>query len=180
MAVWLLLTGVASSTGESLGRRVFPAWLVSPKTGAEAVKRFAPTFELIVATVVALVLLLHAVLLGTALGWPEWTANGFAALVGVGMMVVGNIMPRTRPNWVAGLRTKRSLGDPDVWRRTHRWFGGLLLTSGLLVVAASVVAAPIALLTAVVAALASAAVATIVAARERPGSPGSRFRRHAR
>ena len=68
MAVWLLLTGVASSTGERLGRRIFPAWLVSPKTGAEAVKRFAPTFELIVTAVVALVLLLHAVMLGTAAG----------------------------------------------------------------------------------------------------------------
>ena len=34
-AVWFLLVGVASPTGERLGRRVFPNWLVSETTGAD-------------------------------------------------------------------------------------------------------------------------------------------------
>jgi len=39
------------------------------------------------------------------------------------MVVVGNVMPRLRPNWVAGMRATRALTDPDVWRTTHRAFG---------------------------------------------------------
>ncbi len=129
-AAWLLLRGVASPAGERLGRRFFPRWLVSEKTGAQAVERFGPTFDAIVAAVVAGLLLLHVVVLGTVLGWPLWTARVFSALIGAGLVVIGNILPRTRPNWVAGLRTKATLADPDLWRRTHRWFGGLVMMTG--------------------------------------------------
>jgi hypothetical protein len=176
LLVWLLLTGIASGTGERLGRRMFPAWFVSAKTGAGAVDRFGPTFDIIVGAVVALVILFHAVTLGTLLGWPDWTARAFTGLLGVGMAVVGNVMPRTRPNWVAGLRARRTLADPDVWRLTHRWFGSLLMVSGLAVVAVSLVSAPLALGVAAGGALASAVVATVLGGRlpaGRPSAPGS-------
>jgi uncharacterized membrane protein len=48
------------------------------------------------------------------------------------MVVVGNVMPRLRPNWVAGVRVTRTLADPDLWRTTHRAFGAALVGSGVL------------------------------------------------
>lgn len=174
LAVWLLLRLLASSVGERMGRRVFPAWLVSARTGAGAVERFGPTFDAIVAAVVAGLLLFHAVMLGTVLGWPAWTPRVFTALVGAGLCAVGNVMPRTRPNWIAGLRTKRTLSDPEVWRLTHRWFGGLLMLTGLATIAASWFAAPVAVLVGLVGSLVSAFVASIVAGRGRAGASGDR------
>jgi hypothetical protein len=179
LAMWLLLRSVASPAGERLGRRVFPTWLVSERTGAGAVERFGPTFDIIVAVVVGGVLLFHAVTLGTVLDWPAWTPQAFTALVGLGIMVLGNVMPRTRPNWIAGLRTKRTLSDPNVWRTTHRWFGALLMLTGIAVVVTSLVAAPYAILTGLTGGLVSAITATIVARKrgqpdipmDHPGSP---------
>jgi alpha-beta hydrolase superfamily lysophospholipase len=162
---WLLLRGVASPTGERWGRRILPAWLVSERTGSSAVDRFGPTFDVIVAAVVLGVVLFHLVILGTVLGWPRWTAQGFTALIGLGLVVVGNIMPRTRPNWVAGLRTRATLSHPDIWRRVHRWFGALLMVTGLAVVGISFVTAPVALVVAAAGGLGSAVLATLVAGR---------------
>jgi len=174
LAVWLLLRLLASPLGERMGRRFFPSWLVSARTGAGAVERFGPTFDAIVATVVAGLLLFHAVVLGTVLGWPAWTPRAFTALVGAGLVAVGNVMPRTRPNWIAGLRTRRTLSDPDLWRLTHRWFGALLMLTGLATIAASWFGAPVAVLVGVGGSLVSALVASIVAGRSKPGASGDR------
>lgn len=171
LAVWLLLRGLASPAGERVGRRLFPAWFVSERTGATAVSRFGPTYDTIILGTVSLLLLFHVAILAAALGAPSWTARAVTIVLGAGMMAVGNIMPRTRPNWVAGLRTRRTLADPDVWRRTHRWFGALLVVSGVAVVMASFVGAPVALAVAVAGALVSAIVATIAGARGSDSGP---------
>lgn len=165
LTVWLLLRGLASPAGERVGRRIFPSWFLSERTGAAAVGRFGSTYDTIVLGTVSLLLLFHAAILAAAFGAPSWTARAVTIVLGVGMMAVGNIMPRTRPNWVAGLRTRRTLADPDVWRRTHRWFGALLMLSGVAVIVASFVAAPMALAVAAGGALTSAIVATIAGGR---------------
>lgn len=168
---WCLLRAGASPMGERLGRRVLPAWLVSERTGADALDRFGPTFDIIVTAVVGFLLLFHVAILGTALGWPDWTLRAFTATVGLGIIVVGNVMPRTKPNWIAGVRTKRVLSDPDLWRRTHRRFGGMLLLTGIAVILASLFSAPAAILTAVIGGLVSALAATVVGRDDaRPGS----------
>lgn len=161
LVVWLLLRGLASPAGERVGRRILPSWLLSDRTGTAAVARFGPTYDTIVLGAVSLFLLLHAAILAAALGAPSWTARAATIVLGLGLMAVGNIMPRTRPNWVAGLRSRRTLTDPDVWRRTHRWFGAMLMLTGLAVVAASFVAASAALAVAVAGAIVSAIVATV-------------------
>jgi uncharacterized membrane protein len=138
LVIWLVLRG----------KRILPGWLVSERTGAGAVERFGPTFNLIVILVVGFVVLLHVVTLGTAIGWPGWTSQAFTGAIGVGLIVLGNVMPRTRPNWVAGLRTRETLSDPDLWRRTHRYFGALLMVTGFVVIVVSLIATPYALLSA--------------------------------
>jgi len=174
LAIWLLLTTIASSAGDRLGRRVFPAWLVSDRTGAAAVERFGPTFDTIVVAVVASMFLVHIGAVATLLEWPGWTVRACLAGVGLVVIVVGNIMPRTRPNWIAGLRTKHAMRDPDVWRTTHRRFGALLVLTGVAVVAVAVFATPYALLTGVVGALVSAIVATISAQKNNESGKDSR------
>lgn len=137
LAVWLLLEMVSSRAGDRVAGRVMPEWAFSEKAGSAAVDRFDPTFALIVTLVVALPILIQLLFMGGALGWPAYTPQLFTTAIGFGMVLLGNVMPRTRPNWVAGVRTRRTLANADVWRNTHRRFGAALLLAGLAMMAAS-------------------------------------------
>jgi len=174
LAIWVLLTIIASPFGERLGRRVFPTWLLSERTGAKGVERFAPTFDTIVVAVVTSMFLVHIGAVATILEWPTWTVRGCLAGLGLVLIGVGNIMPRTRPNWIAGLRTKRAMRHPEVWRTTHRRFGALLMLTGAAVVAVAIFATPYALLVGIVGSFLSAIVATIGAQKNESGDDGRR------
>lgn len=52
-------------------------------------------------------------------------------LVGLLLMVVGNMMGKLKPNWFMGIRTPWTLSDPDVWNRTHRLGGWVFFLSGM-------------------------------------------------
>ena len=109
------------------------------------------------ASVIATVLficLVHAGLIARALhvpiDIPRW------ALAGVGLLfiVLGNYLPKTRFNYVMGIRNPWTLSDETVWDRTHRLTGPLFMILGLLVIAdAALVPFPLAHIVMIVAAL---------------------------
>jgi uncharacterized membrane protein len=78
-------------------------------------------------------------LLGMLRGMP-WAARLVPALLGLTMIGIGNLLPRTRPNLAIGIRTSRTLSDRAVWMRTHRiagylivGLGGVILVGGIAV-----------------------------------------------
>lgn len=150
IAVWVLLSVLRRVKGPA---RAVPEWWLNEETGAAAVTRFEPTYSTIIFSVTALVALIHAVFVGSLLEWPEWIYRVFTAVLGFGLMAAGNVMPRVRPNWIVGLRTKRTLSDPHAWSRTHRVLGRSLIVAGSLVIIASAVAPRYALVTGLVALL---------------------------
>jgi hypothetical protein len=166
LGLWLLLAALASTVGERAGRRFLPGWLVSERTGTAAIERFSPTFAAMVLAIAACAFFLHVGAVATILEWPVWVLRGSLAAIGLAMMVLGNIVPRTRPNWIAGLRTKSAMRDPDLWRTTHRRFGALLMLTGLAVVVTAMLATPFALPVGVAGALASAIAASVSAGRD--------------
>lgn len=44
---------------------------------------------------------------------------------------IGNYLPKTRPNWFAGIRTPWTLSSDYVWDKTHRLGGWLFVLSGV-------------------------------------------------
>jgi uncharacterized membrane protein len=52
-------------------------------------------------------------------------------VLGVGLLfvVLGNILPKSQPNWIAGIRIPSTLRDTGNWQATHR-LGGLLMMLG--------------------------------------------------
>jgi len=64
-------------------------------------------------------------------------------------------MPRLRPNWVAGLRSKRMLENPELWRSAHRVFGAAFVLSGGATILAAAIAPRYALLVCIVSVLGS-------------------------
>jgi len=50
-------------------------------------------------------------------------------LAGISLLfvIIGNLLPKTKPNWYIGIRVSWTINHPMVWYKTHR-FGGLLMT----------------------------------------------------
>jgi hypothetical protein len=137
--VWTAFRILRMPAAQPLGRKMFrnaPAAV----TSAEQFERFSKSYEAIVLGVVLLLVGLHAAVLSAALQHSAMAARILAVSLGLSLVVMGNVMPRLRPNWVAGLRTRRTLADPQLWRSAHRAFGTALVASGLLTVAVAVAA----------------------------------------
>lgn len=95
------------------------------------------------------------------------TANGAAVdrprliSVGAGLLalVLGNYMGKLKRNFIAGIRTPWTLASDEVWMRTHRLAGKLLVAGGLVALLAGVLDLPISI---TAAALASALLVPVV------------------
>lgn len=104
--------------------------------------KFADTYDLIVASMLVLFAVLHAAILGVALGWPVSLGRLVPALVGLLFVVLGNALPRARPNWWFGIRTPWTLTSDRVWMRTHRVGGYLMFGAGLVCLVAAAIPSP--------------------------------------
>jgi uncharacterized membrane protein len=88
---------------------------------------------------------LHGVILYTVLRGGTLSNGLVLGGVGVMFMVIGNYMPRIRPNWIAGIRTPWTLSSERVWRETHRLGGRVFVLGGLVILLSSVLSGSIAL-----------------------------------
>lgn len=66
------------------------------------------------------------------LGHPMQAGDVAVLAIGLLMMFVGNSLGRVRHNYFVGIRTPWTLANEEVWRRTHRFGGPVLMVSGLL------------------------------------------------
>jgi uncharacterized membrane protein len=53
-------------------------------------------------------------------------------------VALGNVMPKSRPNAVAGIRLPSSLADPAKWQAVHRLSGVLSIVCGIALLAAAI------------------------------------------
>ncbi len=51
-------------------------------------------------------------------------------LIGLMLMVMGNYMTQVQPNYTFGIRTPWTLSNPEVWRKTHRFGGPMMMLGG--------------------------------------------------
>jgi uncharacterized membrane protein len=107
----------------------------------------ASIYDAIMLRVVAFLMGVHAMVLAGSLGLlieRPWASRVVPLMLGLTLMSVGNLLPRTRRNLAIGIRTARTLSDRAIWIRTHRLIGRLVVITGLLVVLAAIaVPAPI-------------------------------------
>jgi uncharacterized membrane protein len=113
--------------------RVLPA--IDPR-GANYAK-FGDAFETIIVSIMLFMLGLHVVMLRAALGYPVAMERVVPTGVGVLLAVIGNLLPRARPNWFVGIRTPWTLSSDRVWEKTHRFGGHIFVVGGMLIVLAA-------------------------------------------
>lgn len=146
LIVWLSFRAAPTARGQRVGR-LFLRRAPDKVTSPEQFARFAKTYDAIVLAVVLMLLGGHAAIIAGALGYAGLAVRIVPMVLGACLVVMGNVMPRLRPNWVAGIRTTRTLEDPQLWRITHRAFGTAFVLSGVLTMAVALMAPRYGLLT---------------------------------
>src|SRR2546427_12706726 len=71
-----------------------------------------------------------AVLIGVRAIQP-WASRAVVMLLGLTLMAIGNLLPRTRPNVALDIRTSRTLTDRDLWMLIHRGAGYMCVAVGV-------------------------------------------------
>jgi uncharacterized membrane protein len=90
----------------------------------------AETCQRIVSRLVLYMVILHGFVLTALVGPAPWMFRPVFLLVGITLVGIGNLLPRTRPNSVIGIRTSRALSNRHVWIRLHRVAGRLTVGAG--------------------------------------------------
>jgi|SRR5882672_1460218 len=103
------------------------------------------TYWLVVNMVICFLLAVHLLVIGEGLGWGLPVARLVPMAVGALLVLIGNLMPRLHPNWFMGIRTPWTLSSDEIWRRTHRLGGILLVIAGFLTIVAGFVVGGIAI-----------------------------------
>jgi hypothetical protein len=99
---------------------------------------FAPSYEAIVFAIVLFIVAIHLLVLAAltgALPVPRaWLMRATIVLVGLLVVRIGNLLPRTRPNLALGIRTPRTITDRRFWMQIHRIAGYVAVCLGVLFV----------------------------------------------
>jgi uncharacterized membrane protein len=100
---------------------------------------FEATYQAIVFRVLLFVVALHVLVMIELTGALDATGvhvpSGRLVIVLLGLVLVaiGNLLPRTRPNVAVGLRTTRTLTNAQVWAQVHRASGYATVGLGIVI-----------------------------------------------
>jgi len=108
-------------------------------------RRYAPT---VVTATAGLVLWATITYLQAAMDPQNLPPKGLFVGVGVFLIVIGNLLGKVSWNYFFGIRTPWTTDDPEVWDRTHRIAGPVLVIGGALLISAAMVQVSVLMLTA--------------------------------
>ena len=88
-------------------------------------------------TILLLGAAIQLAVVAAALDWPVDSARLIVAAGGAMLILIGNQLGKSRSMYLAGVRTPWTLASEDVWIRTHRLAGKLMVATGLVVAGAT-------------------------------------------
>jgi uncharacterized membrane protein len=105
-------------------------------------QKFDTAYFTIMNATITLMFVIHLFALAAALGIGISMSRMIPAAIGVLLIVIGNVLPRVRSNWMVGIRNPWTLSSDRVWERTHRVGGYMMLALGALLVVCGPFAPP--------------------------------------
>ena len=110
--------------------------------------------------------LLHGALIASALGYFDFGGDMMVRVTACGvsllLLVIGNVMGKSRPNWLAGVRTPWTLSSDITWEKTNRLGGRLFVLTGLVGAVAAWLAPPALVLPGVVGGVVASALVSVL------------------
>lgn len=77
-----------------------------------------------------------------AYGWDVAPHRVIAGAVGALLVLIGNQLGKSRSMYMVGIRTPWTLASEEVWVKTHRLGGKLMVLAGLIVIGGALIALP--------------------------------------
>lgn len=77
----------------------------------------------------------HAMIIAAAFGYTTAPSAFLVPALGILFALIGNLMGKTRSNFVMGVRTPWTLSSDYAWEKTHRWLGRAWVVLGFSVAA---------------------------------------------
>ena len=99
--------------------------------------RSASAYRTAVTAIVVVLGVVHLAAIAAATGWDVEIGGIVPVAVGAVLVVIGNVLGKTRSTFLFGIRTPWTLTSERSWARTHRLGGRLMVALGLAVVAAT-------------------------------------------
>lgn len=62
-------------------------------------------------------------------------------MIGLFMIIMGNLMPKIHPGYWIGIRVPKTLANEEVWNRVHRKAGRMMVAAGILIFGAGIFSA---------------------------------------
>lgn len=97
-------------------------------------EKFTDAWAITIGAVIVMIFILHFLVLALALGYPVPMGRILPVLLGTLFVVIGNVLPRARSNFMYGIRTPWTLSSDRVWARTHRIAGYAMSLAGLVMI----------------------------------------------
>jgi uncharacterized membrane protein len=136
-------------------------WFPSRDPRAANIAKFRAAYDTVVTGTVALMTVIHVLALGSALGWHVNMPKVVLVSLGVLFILLGNLLPLVRSNFIIGIRTPWTLSSETVWTRTHRVGGYAMVAAGVITIVAGLVAQPVGFVVALASLVISALVPVI-------------------
>lgn len=117
--------------------------LIDPR--GQNIRRSEPAVLTAWAGVIWVLAAAQALITLTALGLfePGGAPGQFVGFASAALLaVLGNVLSKTRPNWLIGIRTPWTLSSDKSWDVTHRWGGRLMMLGGFVSAIAFLIAPP--------------------------------------
>jgi uncharacterized membrane protein len=156
---------------------VFVLLLVLPRISPRGydMEPFRRAYAVIQLAIIGFLFALSVVVLLAGLGWVVPMNRLVAVAIGALLVIIGNFMGKVTTNFFVGVRTPWTLADPEVWMRTHRFAGKVIVVAGLAFAVAGLLGTDLRVLTVgvIVAALVPAIYSYVIyyrLERERAGS----------
>jgi uncharacterized membrane protein len=118
-------------------------WYPSRDPRAANIANFRGAYDTVVTATIALLSGFHVLALGSALGWRIDIPKIAMVALGLMFLLLGNLMPLARSNFIFGIRTPWTLSSDTVWMRSHRVGGYAKVVAGIITIVAGFVAQPV-------------------------------------
>lgn len=106
--------------------------LIGSRVSADQIASSKHAFAVVIPAMTGLALAIQSAIVLIGLGYPDQMVRVITIAIAVMLILMGNVMPKTLPNPIAGVRLPWIMNDPALWRATQRLTGMLFLAGGVL------------------------------------------------
>ncbi len=100
----------------------------------ERYAEFGRVYHFIKAAIIAVMSGVYAISGLASLGFPVRVNVAVPWLIGILLIILGNYMGKIKRNWFVGVRTPWTLSSENVWNKTNRFGGFMMMLFGLCVI----------------------------------------------